>query len=157
MIRLPARAILVVVSAVHLSGCLSVSHPVVDTVAGAAISGYDAVHFQFGDSWATHHTMTEVLQQEFERRGFVVLLEEPPESVRDRMLELHLAVARDAKTAGEGRADHLRHLDFTLRRPADGSEVGRARYDGRPLDRIEQRELGKTIVDRLLEGQGSAG
>jgi len=137
--------------ALGASSCISVT-PQVQTHPATELGEFDAIYFTFENNPATNHSITEVLQQEFERRGYAVLLEEPEERIQDRVMRLHVDFAGDKRTSGRGRADHLRYLDFRLERMRDGTELGRVTYDGLALDRIEQRELARQIVDRLLQG-----
>lgn len=133
-----------------LPSCMTVA-PKVKTVVKAGMGGCDLVYFSFGKGWSAGHTMTEVLQQEFERRQFVVLLEEPAPELWPRTLRLHLDLVEDSWRARKERADHLGRMGFRLQRMADGQEVGWAVYDGAGLDRIGQRDLARAVVNELLK------
>lgn len=134
-----------------LTSCVSFS-PIVRKAPDSRIVGYDLVYFTFGDAWPANHSMSQALQQEFERHRFVVLLEEPKPALWDRTLRLRLDLATNVRVSGRERADRLSHLGFRLEQMTDGKEVGRVIYQGLGLDQIEQRDLAEEIVDELLKG-----
>jgi hypothetical protein len=132
--------------------CAAIS-PKVRTSSETGLKGFDLVYFTFGDAWSTHHTMTEVLAQEFERRQFVVLLKEPEAALWPRTLRLRLDLVDDARPrGGKGRPNCVGRLGFRLEQMVDSLEVGRVIYQGISLDRIGQRELAQEIVKQLLKG-----
>ena len=140
------------VTLLFFASCMAFS-PKVRTDSDAVLTGFDLVYFTFGDAWSTHHTMTEVLAQEFERKQFVVLLKEPEQSLWPRTLRLRLDLVDDARPRGrKGRPDCVARLGFRLAQMVDGKEIGRVIYQGISLDRIGQRELAEEIVKQLLKG-----
>lgn len=133
------------------SSCVSIP-PLIKKEPAAKLSGFDLVYFVFGKHWPANHVMTEVLQQEFERRHFVILHSEPPPDLWPRTLRLQLDWVDDAWRMKNDRPDHVGQLGFRLEQMTDGKEVGRVSYKGIGLDRIGQRDLAEEIVDGLLRG-----
>lgn len=129
--------------------------PAVTVAPGASIAGRELVLFEFGNAWLANHSMVQVLYQELARRGMAVKLNlEPGEILRADALILHLDHAGDTKEQGKGRIDYLSFLRFSLR-DTSGKQLAEVSYSGRELDKLEQKALGKEILDQLLAGSGS--
>lgn len=150
MISPVARIVWGVLALVLVSSCVTLA-PLVKRDPATPLTAFELVYFKFGDAWATHHTMTEVLGQEFERRGFVVLLKEPAPDLWPRTLQLRLDLVEDARTRGKEQSDRVGRLGFRLEQMIDAKELGHVVYKGIELDRIGQRDLAEEIVDQLLK------
>lgn len=133
-----------------LSSCVTLA-PLVKRDPATPLTSFELVYFKFGDAWSTHHTMTEVLGQEFERRGFVVMLKEPDLELWPRTLQLRLDLVEDARTRGKEQSDRVSRLGFRLEQMVDGKQLGHVVYKGIELDRIGQRDLAEEIVNQLLK------
>jgi len=149
MARMMSRfASLLIVSFLAFS-CRSPS-PQVSVTPGAKLTGREIVLFEFGNAWVANHSMVRVLYQELARRGLAVKLElAPGETLPADGLILHLDHAGDTEEQAKGRIDFLSELEFSLR-DASGKTLARASYSGPHLDKLEQKELGEKIADRLF-------
>jgi hypothetical protein len=151
MVAMVSRPLLGSALLVLVTSC-AVMSPTVETETRSGLAGYDLVYFTYGASWSPQHTMTEVLQQEFERRRFVVLNKEPTEQIRERTLLLRLDTVEDARRSGQEQKDRMGQMAFRLERMVDGVEVGRASCKSViGLDRIEQRAVAEKVVHNLLK------
>jgi len=133
-----------------LVSCSSSSGVNVQVSPGAAFKNYEIVWFRIEDGWSANHSIVEILQQEFERRYYAVKMGEPPAHLQARSMVLFLQYAGDTKVANQGRIDHLGHLTFSLLDSSTARQLATVTYAGGDRDRVEQKELAREIVDKLL-------
>ncbi|MEM0969151.1 MAG: hypothetical protein AAF191_08420 [Verrucomicrobiota bacterium] len=117
---------------------------------------FELIYFTADNAWLMHHSMAELLQQEFQRYGFGVIREAPPAELPRPSLHLEILYAGDSRMMGAGRTDQLRHLEVRLSNPTESHKTPTAAsYHGISLDRIDQKKLAERIVREMLQESGS--
>lgn len=132
-----------------LSSCVSGPQADVQVRGGANLGQYEIIFVNPGDAWIANHTITGLLMQELQRRGYAVKLGVPPAEALARSMTLTISQAGSKRDAGAGANNKLRFLTFELRSAQEGV-LATASYDGETLDPIGQKQLTTQIADQLF-------